>query len=102
MQALEILIRAVRGVTQAVVSQSDDLIARCNAAIRVALILRRISAAAVLINIVAQMHRKIDIIDLGCMGIGIEIAKAEVRAGENRHSELRCRPFGQCARASNG
>ena len=82
MQCLQLLVRTIAGVAQAVIRQRQDFIGGKNTRgkFRAAII----AATAIFIDIIAHVQDKINVVTGGGMSISIEFTEAQIGAGEYR------------------
>jgi len=78
MQTLEIGIRAVAGVTQAVIGQLDQFVRRLDETILDGLFGVGIAASLVLIDVIAVMHHQVQVLTRRSVCIGVEPAIGHV------------------------
>jgi hypothetical protein len=79
-QGLQVGVGAVLGVALAVVSQNQQFIGRLHFALEGCCVLRGIAAPFILVDVVAQVQSRVHPWQLGCFGIGIEVARRVIGA----------------------
>ena len=97
MKALQVRIGPIGGVAQPIVGQGDDLAGRFDQAAGQRLRRGRIFAALIFVEIVAEVEHQVEIVAPGGMGVGVEPAEGQVRAGEDADPEAIDRPLRQGA-----
>ena len=87
-QPAQVGIAAIGRITRPVIGQGDDFMRREQHPPRLRLLGPGIGARAVLIEIIAEVQRAIEVAIRRSVCIGVEPAEADVRTGEHRHTEL--------------
>ncbi len=98
-QPLQIGIAAIGGIAQAVIGERDNLLRRLDIAAGQRVLQRRIVADLIFVQIIADVRDEVDVVPRRGMGIGVEPAERQVRAGEKRDREGAGRASGQRAGA---
>jgi len=101
MEALQVGIGAIGGVAQPIVGQGDDLAGRFDQAAGQRLRRGRVFSALIFVEIVAEVEHEVEIVAPGGMGVGVEPAEGQVRAGEDADPIAIERPFRQGTRAAD-
>jgi len=99
-KALKIGIRAIGGMAESIVGEGDRLRRRVEDSAGHGFARRRVFAAFIFVEIVAEMDEQIEVAAAGGMGVGVEMAEGEVGAGKDAEGEARGLAFGQGAGAA--
>ncbi len=100
MEALEIGVGAIGGVAEPIVGEADHLVRRLDVAAGQRILQRGIFADPIFVEIVADVRHEVDVAARRGVGIGVEPAEGQVRAGEERDGEGARRSGGKRARAA--
>ena len=87
MQRLQLLVRTIAGIAQAVIRKRQDFI--CREYPRGKLCAAIISTTAIFIDIIAHVQHKINVVARGGMAISVEFTEAQIGAREYGHVEFR-------------
>src|SRR3546814_18128089 len=84
MEALEVGVGAIGGVAQPIVGEAHHLVRRLDLAAGQSILQRRIMTGLIFIKIVPDMRYEIDVVPRRGMGISVEPAEGQIRAGKER------------------
>src|SRR3546814_8014925 len=87
MEALEVGVGAIGGVAQPIVGEAHHLVRRLDLAAGQSNLQRRIMTGLIFIKIAPDMRYEIDVVPRRGMGISVEPAEGQIRAGKEREGE---------------
>ena len=100
MHRLQLRVRAIAGIAQAIIRQRQNFACRENPGGEFGPDI--VTTPAIFINIIAHVQHEINVVARGSVAIGIKFSKAQIGAGEDGNVELGSLADGQGLCAANG